>query len=70
MPRTTAWAVGPRWVFDRHRDLAELILPGESLPDICGSAAPEFDTEDEMQTVLGTIMRRCTISPPVLVAPE
>ena len=37
----------------------ELILPGEWLPVICGGAAPEFDTEDEMQTVLCSIMRRC-----------
>ena len=36
----------------------ELILPGEWLPVIWGGATAEFETEDEMQTVLGTIMGR------------
>ena len=36
----------------------ELILPSEWLPMIWGGDAPEFETEDEMRTVLGTIMGR------------
>ena len=36
----------------------ELIMPGEWLPVIWGGEEPEFDTEDEMHTVLGTIMGR------------
>ena len=36
----------------------ELILPSEWLPVIWGGEEPEFETEDEMRTVLGTIMGR------------
>jgi uncharacterized protein len=36
----------------------ELILPSEWLPIIWGGAEPEFETEDEMRIVLGTIMGR------------
>jgi uncharacterized protein len=36
----------------------ELILPSEWLPVIWGGDEPEFETEDEMRTVLGTIMGR------------
>src|ERR1700761_1719491 len=36
----------------------ELILPGEWLPVIWGGDQPEFQTEAEMRTVLGTIMGR------------
>jgi uncharacterized protein len=43
----TGIAVGP-----------ELILPSEWLPVIWGGEEPEFETEDEMRTVLGTIMGR------------
>jgi uncharacterized protein len=43
----TAIVVGP-----------ELILPCEWLPVIWGGEEPEFETETEMRTVLGTIMGR------------
>ena len=36
----------------------ELILPSEWLPVIWGGEGPQFQTEDEMRTVLGTIMGR------------
>ena len=36
----------------------ELILPSEWLPVIWGGEEPEFRTEEEMRTVLGTIMGR------------
>ena len=36
----------------------ELILPSEWLPVIWGGGEPEFETEEEMRTVLGTIMGR------------
>jgi uncharacterized protein len=36
----------------------ELILPSEWLPVIWGGQEPEFETQDEMRTVLGTIMGR------------
>jgi len=36
----------------------ELILPSEWLPVIWGGVEPEFANEDEMRTVLGTIMGR------------
>ena len=36
----------------------ELILPSEWLPVIWGGDEPEFETEAEMRTVLGTIMGR------------
>jgi uncharacterized protein len=36
----------------------ELILPSEWLPVIWGREEPEFETEAEMRTVLGTIMGR------------
>ena len=36
----------------------ELILPSEWLPAIWGGEEPEFRTEEEMRTVLGTIMGR------------
>jgi uncharacterized protein len=36
----------------------ELILPAEWLPVISGGDKPEFETEDEMRTVLGTIFGR------------
>jgi len=36
----------------------ESILPSEWLPVIWGGREPEFETEDEMRTVLGTIMSR------------
>jgi len=36
----------------------ELILPSEWLPVIWGGEDPEFETESEMRTVLGTIMGR------------
>ena len=36
----------------------ELILPSEWLPVIWGGDEPEFKTEPEMRTVLGTIMGR------------
>ena len=36
----------------------ELILPSEWLPVIWGGEEPEFETETEMRTVLGTIMGR------------
>jgi uncharacterized protein len=36
----------------------ELILPSEWLPVIWGGDEPGFETEDEMRTVLGTIMGR------------
>jgi uncharacterized protein len=36
----------------------ELILPSEWLPVIWGGHEPEFETETEMRTVLGTIMGR------------
>ncbi len=36
----------------------ELILPSEWLPVIWGGDEPEFETEDEMRTVLGLIMGR------------
>lgn len=36
----------------------ELILPSEWLPVIWGGQEPKFGTEDEMRTVLGTIMGR------------
>jgi uncharacterized protein len=35
-----------------------LILPSEWLPVIWGGREPEFETEEEMRTVLGTIMGR------------
>jgi hypothetical protein len=35
-----------------------LILPSEWLPVIWGGDQPKFETEDEMRTVLGTIMGR------------
>ena len=38
----------------------ELIPSSEWLPVIWGGEAPEFETEDEMRTVLGTIMGRYT----------
>ena len=38
----------------------ELILPSEGLPVIWGGEEPEFENEDEMRTVLGTIMGRYT----------
>jgi uncharacterized protein len=37
---------------------AELIMPSEWLPVIWGDGEPEFQTEAEMRTVLGTIMGR------------
>jgi uncharacterized protein len=37
---------------------AELIMPSEWLPVIWGGGEPEFQTEAEMRTVLGTIMGR------------
>jgi uncharacterized protein len=36
----------------------ELILPSEWLPVVWGGEEPEFETEAEMRTVLGTIMGR------------
>jgi len=36
----------------------ELILPSEWLPEIWGGDEPEFESEAEMRTVLGTIMGR------------
>ena len=36
----------------------ELILPSEWLPVIWGGEDPEFQTEAEMRTVLGTIIGR------------
>ena len=36
----------------------ELILPSEWLPMIWGGERPEFTTEAEMRTVIGTIMGR------------
>ena len=36
----------------------ELITPSEWLPMIWGGADPEFETQEEMRTVLGTIMGR------------
>ena len=36
----------------------ELILPSEWLPVIWGGGEPEFETEEEMRIVLGTIMGR------------
>ena len=36
----------------------DLILPSEWLPVIEGGTGPEFQTEDEMRIVLGTIMGR------------
>jgi uncharacterized protein len=36
----------------------ELIMPSEWLPVIWGGAEPEFETQEEMRTVLGTIMGR------------
>ena len=36
----------------------ELIAPSEWLPIIWGDADPEFETEDEMRVILGTIMGR------------
>ena len=36
----------------------ELILPSEWLPVIWGGGEPELETEEEMRTVLGTIMGR------------
>jgi uncharacterized protein len=36
----------------------ELITPSEWLPVIWGGGTPEFETEEEMRTVLGTIMGR------------
>jgi uncharacterized protein len=36
----------------------ELILPSEWMPMIWGGVQPEFETEAEMRTVLGTIMGR------------
>ena len=36
----------------------ELILPSEWLPVIWGGKEPEFMTEEEMRTILGTIMGR------------
>src|SRR5690242_16925480 len=36
----------------------ELILPSEWLPVIWGGEEPEFETDDEMRTILGTIMGR------------
>jgi uncharacterized protein len=36
----------------------ELILPSEWLPVIWGGEEPEFETEAEMRTILGTIMGR------------
>ena len=36
----------------------ELILPSEWMPMIWGGDEPEFETEEEMRTVLGTIMGR------------
>ena len=36
----------------------ELILPSEWLPVVWGRAEPEFETQEEMCTVLGTIMGR------------
>jgi yecA family protein len=36
----------------------ELIMPSEWLPVIWGGQKPKFETEDEMRTVLRTIMGR------------
>jgi uncharacterized protein len=36
----------------------ELITPSEWLPVIWGGAEPEFETQEEMRTILGTIMGR------------
>ena len=36
----------------------ELIMPSEWLPVIWGGATAEFETDDEMRTVIGTIMGR------------
>src|SRR5580704_14616287 len=36
----------------------ELITPSEWLPVIWGGAEPEFETQEEMRTVLGTIVGR------------
>jgi uncharacterized protein len=36
----------------------ELIMPSEWLPVIWGGAEPAFETQEEMRTVLGTIMGR------------
>ena len=36
----------------------ELIMPSEWLPVIWGGTEPEFETEDQMQIILGTIMGR------------
>ena len=36
----------------------ELIMPSEWLPVIWGGTEPEFETQEEMRTVLGTIMGR------------
>ena len=36
----------------------ELIMPSEWLPVIWGGAEPQFETQDEMRIVLGTIMGR------------
>src|SRR6202158_4983420 len=36
----------------------EIIMPSEWLPVIWGGEEPVFQTEDEMRTVLGTIMGR------------
>jgi hypothetical protein len=42
----------------------ELILPSEWLPVIWGGEEPEFQTEAEMRTVLGTIMAATIRSSP------
>ena len=59
MRRTTAWDC-PTWMAFSTGIVVgpELILPSEWLPVIWGGEEPEFETEAEMRTVLGTIMGR------------
>jgi uncharacterized protein len=56
---------GDRWPVPRRHwrsygqePAVELILPSGWLPVILGGQEPEFETEDQMRTVLGTIMGR------------
>jgi Uncharacterised protein family (UPF0149) len=48
----------------------ELILPSEWLPVVWGGAEPQFETLEEMRTVLGAIMGRYNESPVSTVIPR
>jgi hypothetical protein len=57
-PRRLLWVVGPRWLSDRRGRGAGIDPAERVIPVIWGDQEPEFATEAEMRTVLGTIMGR------------